>query len=129
MKKRTADWIEKAEGDFHTAEREWRVRKNRNFDAICFHVQQCVEKYMKGRMQEEDVRFPKIHDLSKLLDICVKFEPLWEPFRNSLVPLTNYAVIYRYPGFRCSKADAKSAIQTCRSLRKSFRISLSLKAK
>ncbi len=43
-----AEWVQKAEGDFSTALREWRARKNRNHDAACFHAQQCIEKYLKA---------------------------------------------------------------------------------
>jgi HEPN domain-containing protein len=49
----TPEWIEKAEGDFHSALRELRARKNPNYSSACFHAQQCVEKYLKGRLQEE----------------------------------------------------------------------------
>ncbi len=42
------DWIEKAEGDFHAAERELRVRKNPAYHVSCFLSQQCVEKYIKA---------------------------------------------------------------------------------
>lgn len=44
----TLEWIAKAEGDFMTAEREARIRKNPNFDAVCFHSQQTAEKYIKA---------------------------------------------------------------------------------
>ena len=44
MKPLTGEWVEKAEGDFATASREIRVRKAPNFDAVCFHAQQCAEK-------------------------------------------------------------------------------------
>jgi HEPN domain-containing protein len=43
MKPLTQEWVKKAEGDFATAERELRARKNPNYDAVCFHAQQCVE--------------------------------------------------------------------------------------
>jgi len=43
MKPITAEWIAKAEADFATAQRESRVRKNPNYDDICFHYQQCSE--------------------------------------------------------------------------------------
>lgn len=33
----TLEWIEKAEGDFATAQREQRARKMPNYDAVCFH--------------------------------------------------------------------------------------------
>ena len=46
MKQLTREWIMKAEGDFHTAARERRARTAPNYDAACFHAQQCVEKYL-----------------------------------------------------------------------------------
>lgn len=42
------EWIIKAEGDFATAQREMRARKDPNYDAACFHAQQCAEKYLKA---------------------------------------------------------------------------------
>jgi HEPN domain-containing protein len=39
----TQEWVDKAEGDFITATRELRARKSPNFDAACFHAQQCAE--------------------------------------------------------------------------------------
>jgi len=48
MKPLTSEWVEKAEGDLATAKREIRVRKAPNFDAVCFHAQQCAEKYLKA---------------------------------------------------------------------------------
>jgi HEPN domain-containing protein len=39
-----AEWVSKAEGDYATARRELRARNKPNFDAVCFHAQQCVEK-------------------------------------------------------------------------------------
>lgn len=47
----TLEWISKAEGDYSTAKREYRVRKDPNYDAVCFHAQQAAEKYIKGFLQ------------------------------------------------------------------------------
>ncbi len=55
MKPLTREWVEKAEGDFATARRELRARKDPNYDAACFHAQQCAEKYLKACLQEEDL--------------------------------------------------------------------------
>jgi len=66
MKPLTREWIDKAEGDYASAQRELRARKLPNYDAACFHAQQCVEKYIKTRLQEADIAFPKIHDLGLL---------------------------------------------------------------
>ena len=48
MRVEVKEWIQKAEGDYHSAQREYRARKNPNYDAACFHAQQCVEKYLKA---------------------------------------------------------------------------------
>ena len=50
MKPLTREWVKKAEGDFVTASREFRSRSSPNFDAVCFHAQQCAEKYMKVQL-------------------------------------------------------------------------------
>ena len=50
MKPLTAEWLEKAEGDFAVMERESRVRRNPAHDIVCFHAQQCVEKYLEARL-------------------------------------------------------------------------------
>jgi hypothetical protein len=59
MKRITREWIDKAEGDWSSAQREARARKNPNYDSACFHAQQCVEKYLKARLQEANIPFSK----------------------------------------------------------------------
>ena len=44
MKPAAAEWAGKAEGDFASAGRECRARKNPNYGGLCFHAQQCAEK-------------------------------------------------------------------------------------
>ena len=39
MKAAAREWIEKAEADFSSAGREYRARKNPNYDAACFFTQ------------------------------------------------------------------------------------------
>lgn len=68
MKPLSREWVEKAEGDFATASRELRARKSPNYDAVCFHAQQCIEKYLKARLQEADIAFGRTHNLVALLD-------------------------------------------------------------
>ena len=68
MKPITAEWVSKAEGDFAMMERECQVSENPNYDGICFHAQQCAEKYLKARLCESDVSFSKMHDLVALLE-------------------------------------------------------------
>jgi len=126
MKPLTLEWVEKAEEDFISAQREYRARNRPNYDAACFFAQQCIEKYIKARLQEADIEFGKIHDLVKLLELVSPVEPLWEPYRPTFRPISAYAVDFRYPGESASKADAKEAIEICRGFREVARMSLGL---
>lgn len=126
MQPLSSEWVTKAEGDFATAERELRARKAPNFDAVCFHAQQCAEKYLKARLQEAGLASTRTHSLPALLDLVLPVEPVWETFRLDLATLSAYAVEYRYPGENADKDQAKEAVRLCRNFRKHVRISLSL---
>ena len=127
MKRLTREWIQKAEADFQTVQRELRARKHPNLDGACFHAQQCVEKYLKARLQESDIPIPKTHDLARLLDLLKGVEPLWEPMRPACDRLTVFAVRFRYPGRNATRDTAKTALRICRELRTIFRDALGAK--
>src|SRR5256885_3466905 len=110
MKRLTREWIAKAEGDYHSCLREARARAHPNYDSACFHAQQCAEKCLKARMQEAGLTIPKTHNLEDLLNRLLPIEPQWIALKQSLVQLTNYAVVFRYPGLSASKADVKKAL-------------------
>ncbi len=126
MKQVTHEWITKAEGDYATMERESRVRKNPNYDGVCFHAQQCAEKYIKARLCEGGIPFGKIHDLVALLDQVIVVEPLWELFRESLAYLSGYAISFRYPGETADRKSALDARRRCRDFRCAARETLKL---
>ncbi len=109
MKPITSEWIAKAEGDFFTAQREMNAANAPNYDASCFHSHQCVEKYMKARLVEGNVSFPKVHDLSVLLTLVLPLEPQWEYLRPELNALTDIGVEVRYPGKTAEADDAEYA--------------------
>ena len=121
MNRPAREWITKAEGDYATALRELRARKNPNYDAACFHAQQCVEKYIKGILQAKQIAFARTHDLCLLLDVSLGEFPLWESFRPDLEMLTQYAIAFRYPGETATKAEARQAVNTVTKLREVFR--------
>lgn len=127
MKATTREWIEKAEADFVSAGREYRARHRPNFDAACFFAQQCIEKYLKGRLTEAGKPIPKTHDLSVLLDLVVTIEPLWEAARSRIETLTSYAVLFRYPGESATRALAKTALADVRWVRSMVRASMRLR--
>lgn len=117
MKPLTAEWVSKAENDFATAMREFRVRTAPNYDAVCFHAQQCAEKYLKARLQEAGISFSKTHDLVTLLELTLPVDPSWSELRSELRTLTAFAVEFRYPGASADESMARDAVDACRLLR------------
>jgi HEPN domain-containing protein len=128
MKTLTREWVKKAEGDFNTLLREVRARKAPNYDAACFHAQQCVEKYLKARLQEAEIPFGKTHNLTVLFNACVTLEPLWKILDRPILVLNAYSVELRYPGESADRRMAKEALAATRELRGIVRESLGLDA-
>lgn len=124
----TKEWVRKAEGDWATATREARARKRPNPDAVCFHAQQCVEKYLKARLHHAGIACPRTHDLEAVLAMLLPVEPLWAPWRIPLASLSYFAVVTRYPGDEATKTQAKDAVKLCRQVRAAVRASLGLRA-
>ncbi len=116
----------KGEGDYTTANREYRARKAPNYDAACFHAQQCAEKYLKALLQEADIPFGKTHNLIGLLDLLLPFDPSWDVLRTDLQTLGVFAVYVRYPGTKANKQAAWEALQLCRAVRTKARAALGL---
>ena len=126
MKPTTAEWIAKAEDDFAVMQREARVVVHPSYDAVCFHAQQCAEKYLKARLCEAGVAFGRTHDLSALLDQVLDYEPAWKEFRKDLAYLSDFAVNVRYPGELADRDSALEAQRRCRAFRIAARQSLEL---
>ena len=127
MKLATVEWTTKAEGDFATAGRELRVRKSPNYDAVCFHCQQCAEKYLKAFLQEHNKQIPKIHNLMELMLLCEEIDNSFEMMRTDLVSVERFSVQVRYPGEIAEKEDAKSAYAAVGIVRALVRQKLGMK--
>lgn len=126
MKPLTAEWVAKAEADFATMERECRATENLNYDGICFHAQQCAEKYLKARLCEAEIGFGKIHDLVALLEQVLDLELEWEAFREDLAYLSDFAASFRYPGESTDQESALDAQRRCCRFRTAARKALGL---
>jgi len=120
------EWVAKAEGDLRTAQREMAAVDLPNYDAVCFHAQQCVEKYLKARLANGTVAFPKLHDLGALLNFVLPIEPSWTYLRDDLDSLSSRAVEVRYPGVDSDAEDARGALEIALRVRAVVRPSLGL---
>jgi len=112
-------WILKAENDLKIAKDEM-LTENPATDAICFHAQQCVEKYLKAYLISKDKEISKTHDILFLIKQCLlidnEFNYLLELNADSL---TSYAVEIRYPEefYFPSLEEAKEAIEICEKVK------------
>ena len=122
----TLEWIEKAEGDFATAMREFAVTEKPNYDAVCYHAQQSAEKYLKAALQERMIEFPKTHDLERLLNLLLPAAPRLETLRDAAKSLSEYAIELRYPGNIADKTESTTALDHCRRVRELVRSFLDL---
>jgi HEPN domain-containing protein len=126
MKPLSAEWVKKAEDDFGVASRELRVRKSPSYDAVCFHCQQCAEKYLKAFLQEQNQDIPKIHKLLDLLKLCKEFDASLEMLASDLRSVEQYSVNIRYPGLNADKEEAQAVYQAIKVVRSTLRQKLGL---
>jgi HEPN domain-containing protein len=110
-------WVNKAEEDFLLAQSALR-RKKPLVTGVCFHAQQCAEKYMKALLVSRKAGFPMTHDLLLLSNLCSNSGIFLEVESRLLSALTDYAVRTRYPGEEPSSIDAKEAMETTKLIRK-----------
>jgi HEPN domain-containing protein len=112
--------------DYRTAEREIRVRKAPSYDVICFHAQQCAEKYLKAVLVQSQIPFRPIHDLEVLLGLVIPVGPDLDAIRDRFLILNDYAVEFRYPGESATKEEAQVAVGAMRITRALIRPKLGL---
>ena len=122
----TREWIDKAEADLRTAGRELAAAEAPNYDDVCFHAQQCAEKYLKAILHENGIYFGKTHGLPELLGLALEIDPSLEGMRDQCESLAGFAVNFRYPGRTADKDVARMAVSMCREVRERVRLSLGL---
>ncbi len=118
-------WADRAEEDFSIATHEMKRGSQAPFGGVCFHAQQCVEKYLKAVLLLHGVDFPKVHDLEALLALVPGSAKLTLT-ADDVLPLNRYSVEGRYPGNwePISQKEAEEAVALMRRLRDAIRIAL-----
>ena len=121
----TLEWIEKAEGDYTTVQLLQQSPISSK-DVICFHAQQCIEKYLKAWLQEANIPLPKSHDLLGLLGLILPTIPSWQVWQTDLSLIAPYAVEFRNPGKSATAENAEHAVKICDIVRQAVREVLKL---
>ena len=125
MKHATTEWIAKAEGDWHVAQRELQAT-DPVWDAVCFHAQQCVEKYLKAVLEENGLGFTRTHDLVVLWRQVGSHAQGWPGMEQELAYLSPLGVAARYPGLTADANVASTANNIADRVRVLLRAALGL---
>jgi len=118
-------WIKKAESDLKTAEHTLALKEKCPFDNVCFHAQQCAEKYLKALLVSRTLDFPKTHDL-RLLMQRIPAEINLKLRIEEVVSLNRYTIEARYPGDwePFDRKEAEKAVAIARKVRKAVKTCL-----
>lgn len=107
-------WIKKADNDLKVAKGEINTEDPAT-DVVCFHAQQCVEKYLKAYLVFRGKQAPKTHDISKIAIECITLDPEFQSIiEKGIDEITSYAVELRYPdeAYFPSKEESLGAISS-----------------
>ncbi|HPP51569.1 MAG TPA: HEPN domain-containing protein [Thermoguttaceae bacterium] len=89
-------WIAKAEHDWKIALDELATADPVS-DMVCFHLQQCCEKYLKAFLISHGREHPRTHRLEVLIHLCTKIDPEFQILRAwESDQLSRYATVLRY---------------------------------
>jgi HEPN domain-containing protein len=119
------EWVVKAENDLKTAAHTLTLGNDCPTDTVCFHAQQCVEKYIKAMLIFRVTPFPKTHAIHVLRALL---PPQLRPNLDCEVEdrLTRYATVLRYPGAGpdVPLSEARKAVAVARRVRREVRTHL-----
>lgn len=95
MRPEAEAWIAAAEVDYALATRA--AVPPEIAEGVCFHAQQCLEKYLKAFLEETVRPIPRSHDLGTLFGMVADLVPDLAPFESDLNAMGPFAVAVRYP--------------------------------
>ena len=121
----TLERVRRAESDWEVIKRLQRPLTPDVYEPICFHAQQCIEKYLKAWLQEANIRPPRTHELNVLLHLIVPTHPEWRAWRTDFVEFQPHAVDVRYETF-ATAAQVEHAVDVCTEVRTTIRAVLQL---
>ena len=121
------EWMTKAENDLKTAVHTLDLGEECPTDMVCFHAQQCVEKYLKAVLVLDGIDFPKIHDIGELVTLLPQESVNLDITVEEQRRLTEYATVTRYPGDYepISLVEAREAVEIAKRIRGKIRPLLS----
>lgn len=90
-----AEWF--AQGDLDIQAVEIILAQNGPLEIVAFHLQQAVEKYLKGFLLASGWSLRRIHDLEVLLQEAIARDADFAAFLPACQRITEYYIETRYP--------------------------------
>jgi len=111
-------WIDKAEKDLLSVQHELSF-PDAVTEAVCFHCQQSVEKFLKAYLVFLGVPFTKIHEIGELITKCEDKDKEISVLKEKADKLTDYAIEVRYPEewFEPTLEEAKEAFEIAKKVK------------
>lgn len=112
------EWVAKADNDLANAAHTLTMGEKCPTDTVCFHAQQCVEKYLKALLTLLGVDAPRTHSVDLLL-VRIPDRARPKVTGEEQDRLTEYATVTQYPGDYepISLAEARRAVRLARRVR------------
>jgi len=96
LKQAAIEWFQRGDRDLETAQLLY--EEQGYTDIIAFHIQQAIEKYLKGYLILKGQRAPRVHELDTLLNLVAKIDQdLYPPYIDLCEKATRYYIEERYP--------------------------------
>ena len=116
------EWTSKGDNDLKNAVHTLKLGKDCPTDTVCFHAQQCVEKYLKAFLVALEKPFPRTHDVESLISLMPKDIRLGLTVEEQR-RLTEYATVLRYPGpyDAIPLTEAKQAVKLAQRVQRKIR--------
>lgn len=72
FKRQAEEWFVRGDHDIETADLLY--HKRGHMDSVAYHIQQAIEKYLKGYLVLNGKRPPRIHELDTILNHVIAFD-------------------------------------------------------
>lgn len=117
-RKYVCSWFAKADEDLCAAEQ---FLQNPHYDPVtivCFHCQQCAEKYLKDLLLLRNIEYRRSHDLVYLVSL-LDDRSLADALLGKANVLNDYAIEPRCPGryVELPMSDSQEALEAARAIR------------
>lgn len=117
FQKQAQEWFERGKHDFESAQLLY--DEEGYTDSIAYHIQQAIEKYLKGFLVLNGKNPPKTHELDTLLNHAIPFNKSLAEFLGLCEKASRYYIENRYPPgplIQHERSEMKSDLESAEEL-------------